>query len=711
MIMIQQYRTAIGNFHTTAIKIQHLNLIGKELNPDHLYDAFVHLQHCYSKCIYQHLLVMSGIYEELFLQCIKLKLLILSNNIETNPGPFFVKQIQGSFHQGHQTFSSSAGNQCASIGLFALSFSEIKSVSHWTPQNIDAIIEYGDQLYKSLNLDRFLEPQDLPVTVNIHSIEVHHQFTYFHQAFLENSIQSKACWRNLLDEHFKKHALLWIGQNTVTLIKGGNSICLFDSHSWDCNGKISDNGLSILMTFSNSTTLLDYISDTYFQETDRTGLLVKIQFMLVHTNSSSTQHANLCKKFKPSAFSHEKPKPRVVHKRKFCETAERESQQCSDNQNVLGDQKQYRCIDQFKEKLKQGPLYICTVCHRIMYKKTVRLLIPSKYERKDLFTAKLSFDQREYICRTCHNKISKNQMPSQAVHNKLELEDIPSELNSLHKLETILIAQRICFQKIIIMPKGQQRKIKGAVCNIPVECDTTCNMLPRPPSALGMIMLKLKRKLEYRGHVYFQSVRPKLLLHALAFLKENNHLYANVDINMETIPSELLELETNEHSSTASNYSSVLSIQNCNEVGNSMLPSEDFEPENEDPLNQYRNQTAETCLQSYLPCSSITNTPQNLSDTNSGLSGNEITSIAPGENKCHIPFMLDKNCKELSFPVLFPTGRFGFQCERDVKLSPVKYVNARLLNYTGRFASNSEYLFLMQYIVEHKKSLIPSTLP
>ena len=172
---------------------------------------------------------------------------------------------------------------------------------------------------------------------------------------------------------------------------------------------------------------------------------------------------------------------------------------------------------------------------------------------------------------------------------------------------------------------------------------------------------------------------------------------------METIPSELLELETNERSSTASNYSSVLSIQNCNEVGNSTLLSEDFEPENEDPLNQYRNQTAETCLQSYLPRSSITNTPQNLSDTNSGLSGNEITSIAPGENKCHIPFMLDKYCEELSFPVLFPTGRFGFQCERDVKLSPVKYVNARLLNYTGRFASNSEYLFLMQYIVEHKK--------
>ena len=385
-----------------------------------------------------------------------------------------------------------------------MSFSEIKSVSHWTPQNIDSIIEYSDQLYKSLNLDQFLAPQDLPLTVNIRSIEVHHQFAYFHQTFFKNSIQSKVCWRNLLDEHFKKHALFWISQNTVALIKGANSICLFDSHSWDCNGKISDNELYILMTFSNSTTLLNYICDTYLQETDCTGMLVQIQFMLVQTISSSTQCANLCRRFKPSAFFHEKPKHWVVHKRKFCETDERENQQCSDNQNLLGDQKQYRCIDQFKEKLKQGPLYIFTVCHHIMYKKTVRLLTQSKYERKDLFTAKLSFDQREYICCTCHDKISKNQMPSQEV--KLEVEDVPSELKSLHKLETILIAQRICFQKIIIIPNGQQRKLKGAVCNIPAECDTTCNMLPRSPSASGMIMLKLKRKLEYRGHVYFQSV-------------------------------------------------------------------------------------------------------------------------------------------------------------------------------------------------------------
>ena len=67
------------------------------------------------------------------------------------------------------------------------------------------------------------------------------------------------------------------------------------------------------------------------------------------------------------------------------------------------------------------------------------------------------------------------------------------------------------FEKIIVIPKGQQRKIKGAICNIPVECDQTCNILPRPPERSGIILLKLKRKLEFRGHVYFQVACPQVV--------------------------------------------------------------------------------------------------------------------------------------------------------------------------------------------------------
>ena len=44
-----------------------------------------------------------------------------------------------------------------------------------------------------------------------------------------------------------------------------------------------------------------------------------------------------------------------------------------------------------------------------------------------------------------------------------------TELSSLEKREQILITQRILFEKTVVMPKGQQRKIKGAICNVPVN--------------------------------------------------------------------------------------------------------------------------------------------------------------------------------------------------------------------------------------------------
>ena len=123
----------------------------------------------------------------------------------------------------------------------------------------------------------------------------------------------------------------------------------------------------------------------------------------------------------------------------------------------------------------------------------------------------------------------KGQKPCQAIVNNLFVDETPAELAVLEKLEQILIAQRI-FEKILIMPKGQQRKIKGAICNVPVECNQTCSVLPRPPDRSGIILLKLKRKLQFRGHVYFQAARPQLVLCALNWLVENNPLYENIQI-------------------------------------------------------------------------------------------------------------------------------------------------------------------------------------
>lgn len=307
-----------------------------------------------------------------------------------------------------------------------------------------------------------------------------------------------------------------------------------------------------------------------------------------------------------------------------------------------------------------------------------------------------SFDGKQYICRTCHSKVIKGKLPCQAVVNNMYVDEIPTELSSLGKLEQILIAQRIVFEKIVVMPKGQQRKIKGAICNIPVECDQTCNQLPRPPDRSGIIMLKLKRKLQFRGHVYFQAVRPELIQQVLNWLKVHNPLYKDIVININNIDNSLTALQNDADDNALNNVTTDSDPALRHDAReNDKLNSN--EEENEDPLNEYRAPVSESCLESIIP-----NYPVTAHDSEQS-TGNEVYSIAPGEDKHPVSFMLDKQCEELAFPVLFPKGRYGYTAEQQVTISPGKYFNARLLHYSGRFATNPEYLFFAQFIIEQKR--------
>ena len=288
------------------------------------------------------------------------------------------------------------------------------------------------------------------------------------------------------------------------------------------------------------------------------------------------------------------------------------------------------CITVFKEKIKAGPFYICCVCNRTLYKKSVLLLHKQKYPRQDCFVIQPSFDCKEYICKTCHSKLKKGQQPSQAVINNLFVDETPVELAVLEKLEQILIAQRIVFEKIVIMPKGQQRKIKGAICNVPVECSQTCNVLPRPLDRSGIILLKLKRKLQFRGHVYFQAVRPRIVIEALNWLVANNPLYKNIQINFGNIRSDLTTLNCS--AIDQEDESSQSQINAVKEV------FEDDAEEQDDPLNEHRSAANETCLQPTLP-----NYPVSVENANSNNStGKDVFNIAPGEGKHPVSMMSDK---------------------------------------------------------------------
>ena len=67
---------------------------------------------------------------------LKLTMMLLDGDIESNPGPVtykynIQKAVLGTFHQGHSKFGNSSGIQCSCNALYALCFSLMKKVSIW----------------------------------------------------------------------------------------------------------------------------------------------------------------------------------------------------------------------------------------------------------------------------------------------------------------------------------------------------------------------------------------------------------------------------------------------------------------------------------------------------------------------------------------------------------------------------------------------------
>ena len=88
---------------------------------------------------------------------------------------------------------------------------------------------------------------------------------------------------------------------------------------------------------------------------------------------------------------------------------------------------------------------------------------------------------------------------------KMSLDPIPDELKDLRKLEKMFIFKRIIFKKIAIMlGKVEFGKIKGSICNIPIESANISNILPGPANSNWLIMVKSKWDFHYRGYAYFE---------------------------------------------------------------------------------------------------------------------------------------------------------------------------------------------------------------
>ncbi|KAJ8040058.1 hypothetical protein HOLleu_14250 [Holothuria leucospilota] len=127
----------------------------------------------------------------------------------------------------------------------------------------------------------------------------------------------------------------------------------------------------------------------------------------------------------------------------------------------------------------------------------------------------------------------KLKIQCQAQVNNMKPSDQPPELSQLNCLERHLIAPVIPFMKISSLPKGAQKGLCGPVVCVVSNVTATAMQLPRLMDDDSLVKVKLKRKLQYKGHHLFQTVNPHRIHSALSILKTINPHYENISIEDE----------------------------------------------------------------------------------------------------------------------------------------------------------------------------------
>lgn len=316
-------------------------------------------------------------------------------------------------------------------------------------------------------------------------------------------------------------------------------------------------------------------------------------------------------------------------------------------------------ISNFHNAVKIGPLYVCTLCLQTWYRESVKLAISngkSRTNKTSLMNNIKSFNDQEWICNTCNKYISENKIPPCSKFNKTCFEEKPNEL-LLTEAEEKLISLRIPFMQLHELPRGKQISLHGNVVNVLTNIKDTVAKLPRKIDENATIPMKLKRKLSYKHHVTYQTLRPEKIISALEWLLENTSQYKEAGIEIDK-------------------------SWNSNEITEEITIEKEGE-HNEDMWNEVPEEE--------LPCGTVDTLLHPLDLTTEGA---EVFSFAPAEGNTPLNIFFDKNAEEMSFPTIFCGKNRAENTEREVNVSYGDICKSELRNVDRRVASHIPNIFL-----------------
>ena len=356
--------------------------------------------------------------------------------------------------------------------------------------------------------------------------------------------------------------------------------------------------------------------------------------------------------------------------------------------------------------LNKGLDNVCRTCTKLCFPEQGRVIAEKSKPKFSNYVDENVDANNWFICQSCLSYFNRQKLPPICTKNNIKWPNIPSDLD-ITSDEERLLALRIPFMQIQILPSGFQKQLKGNVINVPTDVTSTIDILPRYVNENGAVTVRLKRKMEYRGVYRNCNIRPAKVLKALEWLLSNSSYYiqSNITVNSQWLQETVAFLERedilNEDEPIPNGNENDMNMLNVNVI--------DIENGNVNISDDKRN-----CP---IKQDTVNNNIENNENTNESDSDNDNFSeidvadhhvqfnsliereedplycdIAPAEGRKPIHMFYDKLAEEMCFPTMYAGKTIPEIFPND--LPTLKRVRWQLTSADRRAAGNAEFIFL-----------------
>lgn len=239
----------------------------------------------------------------------------------------------------------------------------------------------------------------------------------------------------------------------------------------------------------------------------------------------------------------------------------------------------------------------------------------------------------EYICHTCRGQANNGRIPTLCVNNGLQFPEVPEIIKSLTPLEERMISTILNFMQIVpLLPHAlnSQLSLKGSVINIPVNIQEMVTISPRSNEQMQTIQIKLLRHILHRSHYMYETVRPSIMCEALALAcKQELYIKTGIKIDESFYPGNI----------------------NAKDKAVNFIIDENDKIENNVPAVVSSGVNIDDS-ESFM-FDSVGDNEVILLNLNEQLAQESVISMAPGQDKKPLPWLIHPNIDELCFLKIF----------------------------------------------------------